>query len=300
MKNKRPDLARGIWYANVLQYLPALGRGDLEEAYVAWLDNRQRYADYYADLDLARMHTIASPEMANLPEGGGILITFHFGPYRLLPRMLLATGYKVGLLASSSVIARERNWYARELLDSNISSDAFACIDAGDGGALRKMLRCVQQEKRWVVLFIDADEGALVAKENLAKIPLFSGWVYLRRNVFRLSAKFGLPIAATYMREDSSNLGVMPEMVSLSLETKAEDLDHLADSYLQKVGMIMQQMLTENWTAWENWSLLHHYEPDQCAVRELDAEQPILVMPWQAGGKRYFLDLSNRQFFQVI
>jgi len=280
---------KALWYANVLQHKSTMKPEKLEQSYKQWQNQRAEFATLSHDFSL---EYLKKQPLLNYPQMDkpGLLITFHFGPYRLLPRLLITAGHKVALVASSNIIQREHAWYNKEIQRSDMDNDTLTCIDASNPNCLRSILNALLKEKRSVILFIDADEG--LGEGDYNKIQLFQGFVYWRTNIFKLAERFNIQIRTAYVDVESSPLKTIPKIIfgkavkgkyGESLETVSADFHRIM----------------RNWTAWENWCLLHKYDKSVSATKALDLSKPIWMMPCIFGGKRYFLDILNRQFFEL-
>jgi len=289
MEPTKDVISKALWYANVLQHKPTLKPEELEQGYMQWRNQREEFAalSHESSLINLKKQSIYYPEL----DTPGILISFHFGPYRLLPRLLIAAGHQVALIASSDVIQRERAWYDKELLTAEIDRNTLSCIDASNPSSLRSILNAVLKEKRSVIVFIDADEGS--GEGAYHKTQLFNGFVYWRTNIFKLAERFNIQIRTAYMDVESFPWKGIPKIIF------GKAVNGKYAKSLETVSTDFQRMITGNWTAWENWCLLHRYDKSISTKKELELVKPIWVMPCIYGGKKYFLDILNRQFFEL-
>ncbi|WP_437918763.1 hypothetical protein [Sphingobacterium sp. LRF_L2] len=294
----KENMQRALWYANVLQYFPRLNLDDLRAAFADWQQKKREYIRFYDACNLAVLKK-GMPEKI-LDGEAGLLITFHTGPYRLLPRLLIAAGYKIGLVASSKVIAREKSWYAEELLANNISLDNFSCMEADKPTVLKQIITAIEAEKRWVLVFLDADEGQKKHSANLLHVKLFHGHVYFRNNLFLFAERFGIPVAIVYM-EDRAQNGNWQVAIHNQFYPDAKSVKgHYAKQCADAIRTGFPAIIGRDWTAWENWSLLHCYQKEYIVPKQLDLTNPVWVMPFLVGNRRFFLDMSNRQFFEIL
>ena len=286
------NISRALWYSNVLQHIPTLGFKELGEGFSKWKKQRQIFAAIHRSISLKYLMMYPRELYAQL-EHPGILISFHWGAYRLLPRLLLAAGHRVAILASSKIIERERAWYNSEISTTGLSDDAFRCIDASNTSSLRGILNAVLKEKRTVLIFLDADEGGEKREMTYERVPLFDGRLYWRTNVFKLAERFNLRMKTAHIELDTSSENIKARIVfgNTGIGSVGTTLDSVGDDF--------RTVMNKDWTAWENWSLLHRYDKANMKNRQLDGIQPLTVMPCVYQGKKYFLDISNRQFFEV-
>lgn len=98
-EQERNNLKRLLWLSNVYQFFPDRSISDLQQGYQRWLHQKQQFKAQYRQINLDQLQQESSIHDFD----AGILLTFHYGPYRLLPRYLLAMGYQVTLLLSTDV-----------------------------------------------------------------------------------------------------------------------------------------------------------------------------------------------------
>ena len=91
---EKQSLHRLMWLANVQQFFRDKPASLLWEHYKMWLKNRDAFRELYQAFPLQKL---CETGIGNLGQGAisGILITFHYGPYRLLPKLLVQQGYQV-------------------------------------------------------------------------------------------------------------------------------------------------------------------------------------------------------------
>jgi hypothetical protein len=151
------DLHRLMWLANVKQFFADKPAAQLWDNYTTWLKNREVFQQLYRQFPLNALTELDLRNIGLLSHGA-ILITFHYGPYRLLPKILLRLGYKLTLLASAGILKREADYYGAELQGADMHAENFECIDANKPSALKRILSAVNNG-RLVIAFLDANEG---------------------------------------------------------------------------------------------------------------------------------------------
>ncbi|WDF66928.1 hypothetical protein PQ465_11485 [Sphingobacterium oryzagri] len=285
---------KAIWCTNVMQFLPHINHVDLQQAYSSWVNKRRGYNALYSAVTLRAMLESRTENFPTLPSTGGVLLTFHFGPYRMLARQLLASGRKVALLASAKVLSREERWYRSELAAAGMPLENFRCIDASRSMALRSILSAVQSQY-WVIHFLDADESSGTSSLHRAKISLFSGMVYWRTNIFKLLARFHLPAAVGCVSSRSPYKPVITSLPKCDQQTE----EQFEQDILSVISDVFTNLIASDWTAWENWILLHRYQPVLARPQAIEQGRPIIAMPIMVQDKRYLLDVSNGQFFEI-
>ncbi len=55
----------------------------------------------------------------------------------------------------------------------------------------------------------------------------------------------------------------------------------------------------KEWTAWENWPLIHFYQPELWETGVVLKNKPTWIMPIWLGQRAFFFDAKNRQFFEL-
>lgn len=289
-----------MWLANVQQFFQDKSVSILWEHYTTWINNRGNFETLYREFPLKRLCEFnkSSIELVNI---SGILITFHYGPYRLLPKLLVQMGYEVTLLASGAVLERELNYYRSELEDAGLLQNQLECIDANQANSLRRILRAIKN-KRLVLMFLDADEGGGKEKEGIGEdklaVPFGSHFFYWRTNIFKLACRFGISVHCTFMKRANNAVQwqIAPFMNIMDTEEgPAAELMMRAFSALQ---MAFHQMMQQGWIYWENWAFIHQYNGQGAIDKKGITAKGSWLAPFEYNRKKYLFDVKNRQFFE--
>lgn len=299
MTNKR--LTKPFWFANVWSFFPDFTVEDLEVNFLKWRANQAAFQQMTQTKTLSEL---LDPEvLTDLPgDLAGIYIALHYGPYRLLPRYLLAAGYRIAVLASPQVIQREQVHTLADVKANNLPADALTYIDASRKTVMKNILSALQ-EQRVVLVYIDADEGAqrCTAKNQntLLKINLLHGHLYFRANIALLAFRYGLPLAFLIM-EKNSRSGRWQLTCSNNIKTgRKETVQNYLKRFKSKLTVILSAMMERDWTAWENWPMLHLYQPELKRADAEGIEGLIWGMPVCFQQRRFIFDLKGRQFFEI-
>lgn len=298
---EKQNLRRLMWIANVQQFFQDKPVTILWEHYTTWISNRDKFEKLYREFPLKRLCQLNKAGI-DRTDMNGILITFHYGPYRLLPKLLVQMGYEVTLLVSGAVLQRELNYYRSELEDAGLLQDQLECIDANQANSLRHILRAIQN-KRLVLLFLDADEGTGKAEEGIGEhklaVPFGSHFFYWRTNIFKLAYRFGIPVHCTFMKR--ANTPVQWEITPFinimnTANVPSEELMMRAFAALQ---MAFHQMMQQGWIYWENWAFIHQYNGQAAIDKKGITAKGSWLAPFEYNRKKYLFDVKNRQFFEV-
>lgn len=298
---EKQSLHRLMWLANVQQFFRDKPASLLWEHYKMWLKNRDAFRELYQAFPLQKL---CETGIGNLGQGAisGILITFHYGPYRLLPKLLVQRGYQVTLLASAAILEREVRYYSAELEDAGLTQDRLECIDANKAQSLRNILKAVKN-KRLVVVFLDADEGmrneAEVMSEHRLAVPFGNHYFFWRTNIFKLASRFKIPVHCTFMSVAATALQwqMAPFLKIMDIgQATAEDGMMHTFSNLQ---MAFQQMMNQGWIYWENWGFIHQYNGSPAIDKRGITAQGSWLAPLEYNDKKYLFDVKNRQFFEI-
>ncbi|WP_286803494.1 MULTISPECIES: hypothetical protein [Sphingobacterium] len=295
------QLTKPFWFANVWNFFPEFTVEDLEINYLRWSAYRKSFAKMLQPFQLDRMLDASCLEM--LPTDlTGIVISFHYGPYRLIPRYLLAAGYKISVLASPSIIQKEQKEAAHLLQFNNLEADCLRYIDASRSTVLKNVVSDLN-EKRLVLVYLDADEGVnrLAAKgsRSLLNVPVAASRLYFHASIAQLAFRFHIPLAFLLM-EKSENNGLWNLALSKRLRCKrAEQLDGYMKRFKGKLNRAINRILMKEWTAWENWPLIHFYRPDLEEKKVVSQDALTWVMPIYLQERAFFFDVKNRQFFEL-
>lgn len=300
MKNK-DQLRWAMWYAAVQRHFPDKPLDELLHGYGRWKQQKidfARYADRITISAIRGAHSLPD----GLPEWG-ILLSFHYGPYRLLPKILLAAGYKVALVASAKVLDREREQYRVQLEQEGIGQQALHCLDADDPVVLKKMLRAVKNEGYIVLVYLDADEGYAHAEETIAEnymqLQLGQAPLYWRFNLFKLAYRFKIPIGMALLDEwEGSNVGRC-KIWRLNVGAYTEERGFLTAA-AQMSQQILSLMMESDWTAWENWTLLHMYQKKKDIQLGLPVAIPTTVIPIYIDKRPFLFHPASVKFLQIL
>jgi len=290
-----------MWLANVQQFFQDKPVSILWEHYTTWINNRDNFETLYREFPLKRLRQLnkAGVERAEIT---GILLTFHYGPYRLLPKLLVQMGYQVTLLVSGAVLERELNYYRSELEDAGMLQNQLECIDANEANSLRHILRAIKH-KRLVLMFMDADEGVGKEKEGIGRqklaVPFGSHFFYWRTNIFKLACRFQIPVLCSFMSRKNTALqwemAPFLRIMDMGQSTVEEGMMY-AFSNLQ---MAFQQMMNQGWIYWENWAFIHQFNGSTAIDKRGITAKGSWLAPFEYNRKKYLFDVKNRQFFEV-
>jgi len=295
------QLTKPFWFANVWNFFPEFTVEDLEINYLRWSAYRKSFAKMLQPVQLDRMLDAFCLEM--LPTDlTGIVISFHYGPYRLIPRYLLAAGYKISVLASPGIIKKEQKETELLMQLNNLEADSLRYIDASRRTVLKNILSDLN-EKRLVLVYLDADEGVnrLAAKgtRSLLKVPVAASGLYFHASIAELAFRFHIPLAFLLM-EKSENNGLWNLALSKGLRCKrAEQPDGFMKRFKRKLNTTINRIVMKEWTAWENWPLIHFYRPDLEEKKVASQDALTWIMPIYLQERAFFFDVKNRQFFEL-
>ncbi|MEZ0453246.1 hypothetical protein ABTW24_16745 [Sphingobacterium thalpophilum] len=301
---KKLELQRLLWMANVQAFFPDKTASELDAGYQQWLGHRQDFLRLYREHPTGMAdHIVVSEALQNLRPG--ILFTFHFGPYRLLPRLLVAAGCRVTLLVSATVLEREQDDYRQQLSHMGLSADYVECLSATDPMVLRKLLHAVAMQ-RVVLVFLDANESVvqLRDKERSGRLRVAFGasHFYWRSNLLKLAHRFALPVQAIYLRPDghSAGAGWQPVKATNILNPDSSRSPERLLEAFAALQQTFQEMIALDWTAWENWAIIHHYLETDDQKRKTPRRQGSWMLPFAFRDKAYLFDLSSKRFYPII
>ncbi|MGE8290285.1 MAG: hypothetical protein ACN6ON_01355 [Sphingobacterium sp.] len=294
-------LTKPFWFANVWTFFPDLGIDDLEIYYLQWRALQGSFARMTQSGLLPRI--LDQEALEKIPKNlTGICIAFHYGPYRLLPRYLIAAGYKIAIAASPKVISRESCSAYDDLLINNLPKDTLQYIDAARPTVLKNIISAVN-ERRIVLLYLDADEGVRhISSKNhqaLMKVPILRKELYFHSNSAQFAYKFGIPVSFMWMDQDSSD-GRWKVTVTESLAFRKNELrSGYLKRFKMRLALILKRIMGQNWMAWENWPMLHLYQPDLASASDKATNGPAWMMPICMQQRQFFFDVKNKRFFEI-
>lgn len=301
---KKEELQCLLWMANVQGFYPDKPAVELEAGYQRWQRHRQEFAQLDKDFSIADIpHGSLDQGLSSLT--GGILFTFHYGPYRLVPRHLVAAGYSLTIVVSAAVLHRERKHYARDLAGMGLPADRLECLDANDPMVLRKMLQAISNN-RLILVFLDANEsvGSDAGKEQQGRLRVSFGgsYFYWRSNLLKLAHRFGLVVYAIHLipqLQDGKQIWRLCDLITVLSTVDNNNPMALLNAFV-RLQDVFQTMMGRDWTAWENWGLMHHYRGfDQRAGIDTRRKGSYMV-PFSFADKGYLFDLSRKLFYEII
>ncbi len=301
---KKEQLQRLLWMANVQGFYPDKPAVELETGYQRWKEHRQQFAQLDRDFSPKNIqHGPLNGDLASL--SASIVFTFHYGPYRLLPRYLLAAGCQLTMVVSNTVLERERKKYARDLADMGLPADRFECLEASDTMVIRKMLQAISLN-RLILVFLDANEsvGNNESKEEQGRLRVSFGgsYFYWRSNLLKLAHRFGLPVYAIHLSPKPHHTESTWQMGNpINILTSADKNNPMAIlNAFTKLQEIFQAMMHNDWTAWENWGLMHHYKGFDERTGSGTKCKGSWMIPFSFADKGYLFDLSRKIFYEII
>ncbi|MGE8426720.1 MAG: hypothetical protein ACN6O7_02545 [Sphingobacterium sp.] len=302
--HKKEELQRLLWMANVQGFYPDKSAVELENGYQQWMDHRQIFDQLDRDYSPENIRIgYFNHELISL--SASIVFTFHYGPYRLLPRYLVAAGYQLTIVVSATVLDRERTTYTRDLAAMGLPADRLECLEASSLMVIRKMLQAISS-KRLILVFLDANEsvGSNENKTEQGRLRVSFGgsYFYWRSNLLKLAHRYGLPVYAIYLRPKvhmgGSGWQVTDPLTILAPADKNNPMALL--NAFTKLQEIFQTMMRNDWTAWENWGLMHHYKGfDERSGLDTRNKGGWMV-PFSFADKGYLFDLSRKLFYEII
>lgn len=298
---EKQNLHRLLWLANVQQFFPDKPASLLWEHYKIWLNNRDAFQKLYQGFPLQKLCEMGIPEIA---QGAinGILITFHYGPYRLLPKLLVQQGYQVTLLASAAILKREERYYSAELLDAGLPQHRLECIDANKAQSLRNILKAIKNN-RLVIVFLDADEGmhndAEMISEHRVAVPFGSHYFFWRTNILKLASRFQIPVHCSFISHADTALKWQLAPFLKVMNNGQETIEDSMMQALSNLQMAFQQMMNQGWIYWENWAFIHHYNGSTAIDKRGITAQGSWLAPLEYNDKKYLFDVKNRQLFEI-
>ena len=301
---KKEELQRLLWMANVQGFYPDKSAVELENGYQQWKEQRQRFDQLDRDFSPENIqHGPLHGDLASL--SASIVFTFHYGPYRLLPRYLLAAGYQLTMVVSNTVLDRERKKYARDLADMGLPADRLECLEAGNSMVIRKILQAISG-KRLILVFLDANES-VGGNENKAdrgrmRVSFGGSYFYWRSNLLKLAHRCGLPVYAIHLSRKVHHTGstwqIGDPLTVLAPVDKNNPISLL--NAFTKLQECFQTMMGKDWTAWENWGLMHHYKGFDERNGSGTKNKGGWMVPFSFADKGYLFDLSRKLFYEII
>ncbi|WP_312742866.1 hypothetical protein [Sphingobacterium multivorum] len=295
------QLTKSFWFANVWNFFPEFTVEDLEINYLKWSAYRKSFAKILQYAQLDQMLDPACLEI--LPTNlTGIVISFHYGPYRLIPHYLLATGYKISVLASSKIIQKERD-AMQELLQLNeLQQERLRYIDASRRTVLKNILSDLN-ENRLILVYLDADEGinrlAAKGKQSLFKAPVAAGKLYFHASIAQLAFRFHIPLSFLLMEKNEHN-GRWKLALSKKLKCKrAEQSAVFMKRFERTLNSTINRIVMKEWTAWENWPLIHFYQPDLAQARIAWRNTPTWMIPICIQQRVFLFDIKSWRYYEL-
>lgn len=247
-----------LFAANCRQFLPKLPWADYQSLYLGVQLNRRKAAwdqlQPEKALDFADRKGLF--ERLNAYRAApGMILTFHYGSFRLLPRLLCGMGYKLALLVARDVRVRQEALLREQasLMDAGGDIDF---IDAEDPHCFRAMRR-LQAEGYHILVYLDGNTGAQLEVDpaKAIRIPFLAIAIGLRKGLAACCHRWGWPV---YMICPST---VWEEPLDFAVESLGAPRDctpeHYSRLFYSRSYALLEKSIRRRPEGWEGWLYPH-------------------------------------------
>lgn len=244
--------------ANISQFLPKMSWDEYRMLYLDVQLNRRKAAwDQLADgskflfKDFERLRR----RIAEIKQKPGMIVTFHYGSFRLLPRILVDSGCKVALLIAKGI----RKNQEIHLLEQAVKLDSggtLQFIDAEDPYCFKTMMR-FQQEGFHILAYLDGNAGTQleVDRDKSIRISFLESVLQLRKGLAVLCYRMKWPVHMI------CPYTVWDERIDFYIEglrdPKSCSLTTYTSLFYSRSFALLEKAVRRNAGGWEGWLYTH-------------------------------------------
>lgn len=279
--------------ANISQFLPRMAWQDYRRLYRDVQVNRRKAAwDQLADDRQLRLADTGRIEdcMTSIKQEPGLIVTFHYGSFRLLPRMLVDRGFKVALLIAKGI----RESQESQLLEQTVqlgSGGTLEFIDAEDPYCFKTMIR-MQQDGFHILAYLDGNAGTQpeVDIDRSIRIPFLGSVLLLRKGLAALCYRMQWPVCivcpCTVWNEAIDfyveNL-LAPDACSIATYTKL---------FYSRAFAVLERAVRRDAGGWEGWLYPHALACERTVAVQDRPDNPVGA-PYTDGKRFLMLDFRR-------
>lgn len=275
-----------------------LGEHDLQAQlglYHRFLD----YTEWQAGMSLCTGTAGAcATALAQWIDQGAVLVTFHYGQYRLIPLSLLAMGYRVCILVSRDVYTDQVEYYRWHLPSEWFANLVFVIAEDS-----RLFFQISRYRRDGYILICYADGASGVKK---AAQPSSGGIVEVGLGQATIGARSGFAAMAYLWRSPVAI--VLGPVASMGLDWTLDSIRvyhplhhrsraHFVQQVLSGIYEELSLALAEYPECWECWGYLHQLMPVRTSGTLWDTE--IRYMPLENEKGTFLLDKACYSMYPV-
>lgn len=279
--------------ANCRQFTPSVPWSDYHKLYLDVQINRRKAAwDQLVDSDQLRFADAGTlwGALASLRSQAGLILTFHYGSFRVLPRILCDMGFKVALLMSKDVRARQEQSLLKQARELSAGA-AVEFIDAEDPLCFKNMIR-LQREGYHIVVYMDGNTGTQleVDRAKAVRVSFLGAGLWLRKGLAVLSCRLGWPVhivCPSTVWDEPMDFYVerLRDPVSCSLE------DYTLLFYARSFALL-EKAIRKMPGGWEGWLYPHVLDARTGVVETVGHRMPD-GLPYSDGRQFMMLDCGK-------
>ena len=186
----------------------------------------------------------------------GIILTFHTGAYRVLPRLLCELGFNIALLASAKVREEQMEGLGVQhagIRQTDSKTGDFIILDAEQGGSLLQVRKALRDGYH-ILVYADGNTGRQQKQKDNGHslgIPFFKRSILQRTAIACLSYRWQLPIYSILGSKKN-------EQISFSLgEPTLWDEYRDAETYCKilytRLYADLERLIWDDPMTWEGW-----------------------------------------------
>ncbi len=257
-----------LFAANCRQFLPKLPWADYHSLYLGVQLNRRKAA--WDQLQQDQLLDFADREglfrrLETYRTAPGMILTFHYGSFRLLPRLLCGMGFKLALLIAREVRAKQEAPLREQASLMDTGGD-IVFIDAEDPHCFRAMMR-LQAEGYHILVYMDGNTGTQLQVDpaKAMRIPFLAAVIALRKGLAAWCHRRGWPV---YMICPAT---VWDEPLDFAVECLRAPVDctleHYTRLFYSRSYALLEKSIRRRPEGWEGWLYPHALAyPVQSAV----------------------------------
>ncbi len=227
----------------------------------------------------------------------GIILSFHFGPYRLLPMWLMKAGIRFTMVVEQRIAARFGQEYERlyRRICGRDPKGHFELMIAEDRQCLRRM-KARLAEGHFILIFADGYSGTQRHMKRAGILEAGGQHLFMRMGYLDFSNLFEVPIYPVMPSYKGQSL--VPQLRSWpTLKRKRDEgKSDFVERALGRLSAYLWYVLKRYPAQWEALFYLHELQDPELTRPERTLSE---FAPMYHKGKFYVLHKASFQVFQV-
>lgn len=253
------DTIFALFCANLQYFCPHIPVSTYRDFYTDFMQWKSTVsADQLLD-DISSYIQLSSGQHTQLEEmkqRPGIILTFHTGAYRVLPRLLCELGFNIALLVSSKVRAEQMGMMHTQhsgLQQIDAKTGDFILLDAEQESSLLQVRKALRDGYH-VLVYADGNTGSRSLQKESRQtlcIPLYKGKIIQRTAMAVLSYRWQVPIYPMLVHKVNKHFNLT--IAEALMADSAEDNHQYSKRVYDKLYGLLTHSLAKYGMMWEGW-----------------------------------------------